>query len=58
MSKAHFWNVYKELINEWVLFYNATTENSQKVAMGNYQHFLVENKPLFDLFFQDTDLWK
>jgi predicted ABC-type ATPase len=57
-SKANFWYLYKCFAKEWVLFYNATTENSQKIAVGNQHDYTVENRALLETFLQDQHLWK
>lgn len=49
-SIDNFWNVYKYLINEWILYYNSTTFDSSLVAMGENNNYLIENNELFEKF--------
>jgi predicted ABC-type ATPase len=55
-SKSNFWNIYKNLANEWIVFYNAMTENSPKIVFGEQEEYLVENEDLFKQFLNDINL--
>lgn len=49
-SKANFWNIYKNLADEWVVIYNSTDEEPQRVAIGTGENFVVELENLFHDF--------
>lgn len=52
-SKANFWNIYKNLADEWVMIYNSTDEEPQRVAIGTGENFVVELENLFHNFIND-----
>lgn len=52
-SKANFWNIYKNLADSWVIIYNSSTEEPQKVAVGTNENFVVELENMFDDFLND-----
>ena len=53
-SKQNFWGFYKDLVNEWGLFYNSG-DSIQQVAAGESNRFTVTNTELFELFRDDTN---
>ena len=54
-SKSNFWNVYKNLADEWVMIYNSTDEEPQRVAIGTGDSFVVELENLFHNFINDLE---
>ena len=51
-SKHNFWYIYRDLGDEWHLFYNSA-EHPQEVASGERNHFTVVNNDFFELFMRD-----
>lgn len=51
-SKHNFWYTYRNLVDEWHLFYNSA-EYPQEVASGEGDEVTVINNDLFELFMQD-----
>ena len=51
-SKKNFWNIYKNLVDEWNLFYNG---NSQYILVAQYSNNDVEifNENLYNEFIKD-----
>jgi predicted ABC-type ATPase len=49
-SKANFWNTYKNWADEWIVIYNSTEEEPQRVAIGTGENFVVELENLFHDF--------
>ena len=54
-SKTNFWNIYKNLADDWVMIYNSTTEEPQKVAVGICDNYVVELPNLFTDFLNDFE---
>ncbi len=54
-SKKNFWNIYKNLANIWILFYNSSIIEPVKVAMGSGEKFVIESEKLFNQFIKDID---
>lgn len=54
-SKSNFWNTYKNLANEWVMIYNSTDEEPQRVAIVTGENFVVELENLFHDFINDLE---
>lgn len=54
-SKANFWTTYKNLADAWVLVYNSTTDEPQRVAVGSAEKFVVELEHIFTDFLNDFD---
>jgi len=52
-SKNNFWHIYKDLADNWVIIYNSTTEEPQKVALGVDKNYIVEHNNLFNQFLND-----
>lgn len=52
-SKNNFWNTYKNIADEWLMIYNSTDEEPQKVAIGIGESFVVELENLFQDFLND-----
>jgi predicted ABC-type ATPase len=52
-SKTNFWQIYRHLSDEWIIMYNSTTENSQKIAVGNKDNYVIESEELFNIFLKD-----
>ncbi|MBC8111841.1 MAG: zeta toxin family protein [Verrucomicrobia bacterium] len=55
-SKENFWNVYKNMADEWQLFYNSFTESPVQVAIGNAGSYLVENESFMQEFLNDVKI--
>ena len=53
-SKRNFWRFYKDLVDEWGLFYNSG-DSIQQVAAGESNRFTVTNTELFELFRDDIN---
>ena len=51
-SKDNFWHTYRELVDQWHLYYNST-EHFQEVAFGKNNQVTVINEDFFELFRQD-----
>ena len=51
-SKRNFWYIYRNLVDQWSLFYNST-EYFQEVASGEKNQFKIINEDFFDFFMQD-----
>ncbi len=51
-SKHNFWYTYRELVDQWHLYYNST-ERFQVVAFGKKNQVTVINEDFFELFMQD-----
>lgn len=51
-SKHNFWYTYKNLVDEWHLFYNST-EHFQEVASGEGDEVKVINEIFFETFMRD-----
>jgi predicted ABC-type ATPase len=54
-SKTNFWNIYKDLADEWVMIYNSTTEELQKIAVGTGSTYVVELENIFDDFLNNLE---
>ena len=48
-SKSNFWRVYKDIADDWTIFYNGM-ERLVAVATGQKSSFEVSNEELFTLF--------
>ena len=53
-SKRNFWRFYKDLVNEWGLFYNSG-DSIQQVAAGEGNQFTVTDTEIFKLFLGDIN---
>ena len=51
-SKHNFWYTYRNLVDEWHLFYNST-EHFQEVASGEGNEVKVINESFFEIFMRD-----
>ncbi len=51
-SKYNFWHTYRNLADEWHLFYNSA-EHPQEVASGEGDEVTVINNDFFELFMRD-----
>lgn len=51
-SKYNFWYNYRNLVDQWSLFYNSV-EHFQEVASGEGNRVVVTNETFFELFMQD-----
>ena len=51
-SKHNFWYTYKDLVDQWHLYYNST-EHFQVVAFGQNNQVTVINEDFFQLFMKD-----
>lgn len=51
-SKYNFWYIYRNLVDEWHLFYNSA-EHPQEVASGEGDEVTVINNDFFELFMRD-----
>jgi predicted ABC-type ATPase len=54
-GKANFWHTYKNLADEWLMIYNSTDEEPQRVAIGTGEKFVVELENLFHDFINDLE---
>ncbi|WP_448530579.1 hypothetical protein [Raineya sp.] len=54
-SKSNFWNIYKNLADEWVIIYNSADKEPQKVVIGTKENFVVELENLFNNFLKDLE---
>jgi len=48
-SKDNFWNIYKDLVDRWSMFYNSE-RHVQEVAVGEGNRFTITDDNLFELF--------
>lgn len=53
-SKRNFWYTYRDLVDQWHLYYNSATY-FQEVAVGRIDDVTVINEGLFELFVQDIN---
>lgn len=51
-SKHNFWYAYRNLVDQWHMFYNSV-EYFQAVAFGKYNQVTVINEDYFQLFIRD-----
>jgi predicted ABC-type ATPase len=51
-SKENFWNVYKMQADKWFIYFNGL-QDTQRVALGRQNDFIVENNELFKEFLKD-----
>lgn len=53
-SKENFWNIYKDLVDEWNLFYNGTSEY---ILVAQYANNEVEifSENLYNEFIKDFE---
>ena len=51
-SKRNFWYTYRNLVDQWSLFYNSAAQ-FQEVASGERDQVKIINEDFFDLFMQD-----
>ena len=51
-SKHNFWYTYRNLVDQWHLFYNSA-EHPQEVASGEGDEVTVINNDFFELFMRD-----
>ena len=51
-SKHNFWYIYRDLVDEWHLFYNSV-EHFQEVAIGTEGQVTLINEDYFELFMKD-----
>ena len=51
-SKHNFWYIYRDLVDEWHLFYNSA-EHFQEVAIGIDKQVKVISEDFFELFMRD-----
>lgn len=54
-SKTNFWKTYKNLADDWVMIYNSTTEEPQKIAVGTGENYVVELENLFNDFLNNLE---
>ena len=50
-SKINFWNIYREPVDEWEMFYNSK-DNFVQVAVGQNQDYTMMEKNAFDIFME------
>ena len=53
-SKENFWNTYKDLVDEWNLFYNGTSEYIL-VAQSSESKIEIYNENLYNKFIKDLN---
>ncbi len=51
-SKHNFWYIYRDLVDEWHLFYNSA-EHFQEAAVGKGNEVKVINEHFFEVFMKD-----
>ena len=51
-SMHNFWHTYRNLVDQWHLFYNSA-EHPQEVASGEGDQFTVVNNNYFEIFMQN-----
>ena len=51
-SKINFWNIYKNLANNWYLFYNSE-EIFEEIAFGKEKDYVIINDGFLNLFLSD-----
>lgn len=56
-SKENFWNIYKMQTDTWFIYFNGL-QDTQRVALGKKNDFIVENNELFEEFLKDIKQWK
>lgn len=49
-STKNFWKLYKNLVNEWSIFYNSNGD-FEEIASGEKNDFTIINQNIFELFF-------
>ena len=54
-SKMNFWKIYKNLADDWVMIYNSTTEEPQKIAIGAGNSYVVELESIFNDFLNNLE---
>ncbi len=50
-SREKFWNTYKNLADDWVMYFNST-EGVEKVALGIEDKYNIENEEIFNTFIE------
>jgi len=55
-SKENFWKTYKNLADEWLVYFNSEIADSQRIAAGNKENYLIENERLFEKFINNVKL--
>ncbi len=53
-SKKNFWNNYKNIVNDWLLYFNGN-QNTKRIAVGYENNFVIEDDILFKLFQNDLE---
>lgn len=53
-SKTNFWQHYKDIVDNWVLYFNGI-QSIQEVALGKKDEFIIQDKTLFQLFIKDIN---
>lgn len=48
-SRSKFWNIYKNMADYWVMYFNST-EGVEKVALGIGENHNIENEDIFNTF--------
>jgi hypothetical protein len=51
-SKENFWNLYKELADDWFMVYNSEPQFIE-LAIGNKGAYIIYNEELFKEFIKD-----
>jgi len=54
-SKNNFWNIYKQLVDEWFLIYNSDLQ-FKEFAIGQKDEYIVNDEELFQAFKKDIDI--
>jgi predicted ABC-type ATPase len=49
-SKTNFWNIYKNIADNWYLFYNSE-DTFEEIAFGEEKNYVIINEDIFNLFF-------
>jgi predicted ABC-type ATPase len=54
-SKNNFWNIYKQLVDEWFLIYNSDLQ-FMAFAIGQKDEYIVNDEELFQTFKKDIEV--
>ena len=53
-SKSNFWNIYKNIADEWIAVYNSS-ERPETFLIGEKDHYYVLNEFILTQFLEDLD---
>ena len=52
-SKNNFWHLYRNMADNWLMYYNTPSEAVVQVAVGNKNEYIIESEKLFEIFLKD-----